>query len=471
MASETIFAYVGPKGSGKTHEGTKRAVEAARQRRGCVCVIPDLDVNKVAALVGIPVDELTKFFRVCDYDDVDRDDFWPDEKRVKLIRGPDGAFVPGPEFDARGWRESVVRAGDLVIIDEGWRWLESSKTIPKRFKTALHMARHWRGPLKWDDPDEAARWLREPCGACLPCRAQHPEQCMELWHPGLGGPREKGGDGTELVSTNILILTQDYSALDNRLRKQVDQICDIRSFKDETLPGWLQAIAKKLPFGWGKGLVTDGHYSVSTFDGHRLPERKTKQYMTNRKAFEKLPHLPAIHGLFEKAGGQALEVGVDKRGGLGQDSAYGRMMYLVSVFAIAVPLLVWVAWGKINGLMTPKDASAPQAVASPAAPPNGTPTAANPTNPAGTSDRPRTAPLGIARVVGTIGGKPVLIAPNGLVRMAEDGELARTQEGYVGDVDGARVSAWSAPVGGRVGRDRLGVDGPGAGLAGTLAGF
>lgn len=184
----------------------------------------------------------------------------------------------------------------------------------------------------------------------------------------MGGPREKGGDGTELVSTNILILTQDYSALDNRLRKQVDQICDIRSFKDETLPGWLQAVAKKLPFGWGKGLVTDGHYSVSTFDGHRLPERKTKQYMTNRKAFEKLPHLPAIHGLFEKAGGQALEVGVDKRGGLGQDSAYGRMMYLVSVFAIAVPLLVWVAWGKINGLMTPKDAKAPQAVASPPRP-------------------------------------------------------------------------------------------------------
>ena len=165
-----------------------------------------------------------------------------------------------------------------------------------------------------------------------------------------------------------------------------------------------------------------------------------------------------------------MEVGVDKRGGLGQDSAYGRMMYLVSVFAIAVPLLVWVAWGKINGLMTPKDAKAPQAVASPPRPR----WQAGRVRPDQHRRHVRSAAhrsLGIARVVGTIGGKPVLIAPNGLVRMAEDGEPARTQEGYVGDVDGARVSAWSAPVGGRVGRDRLGVDGPGAGLAGTLAGF
>jgi len=473
MASETVFAYVGPKGSGKTHEGTKRAVEAARARRGCVVIIPELDVSKVAELVGIPLAELSTFFRVYDYDAVDLPNFWPDEKRLKLTKSADGSFVPGPEFSPTGWRESIVRAGDLVIIDEGWRWLESSKTIPPKFKTALHMARHWRGPVRWDDPDEAARWLRDPCNSstCLPCRVHQPNECPVfdgngIWHPGMGGPRDKGGDGTQLVSTNILILTQDYSALDNRLRKQVDQISDIRSYKDETLPGWLQAIAKKLPFAWAKGMVTDGHYSVSTFDGHRLPERKTKAYQTNRKSFEKLPHLPQIHGLFEKAGGQALEVAVDKRGGLDQDSRYGHIIWLIGVFAVAIPILLFLAGSKLTKMMGHGDAKKVAAPTASTAPPNPGAAAADQN-----SSKPRIKPLGVARVVGTIGGSAVVVTPSGLVRMGKATELVRTQEGWFGDVEGSHVDAWSAPVGGRVGRDSLGVDGPGASIAGAVAGY
>jgi hypothetical protein len=49
VASETIFAYVGPKGSGKTHEGTRVVLEQLKLGRFVVAVIPTLSRRLISA--------------------------------------------------------------------------------------------------------------------------------------------------------------------------------------------------------------------------------------------------------------------------------------------------------------------------------------------------------------------------------------------------------------------------------------
>ncbi|WP_271298914.1 zonular occludens toxin domain-containing protein [Sphingomonas sp. CV7422] len=451
MASETIFAYVGPKGSGKTHEGTRVVLEQLRLGRFVVAVIPSLDVNRVVELLDD--DTVRDRLRVVDYDAVERDDFFPDEDRIKLIKGPEGEMIAGPMFDGRAWRETIVPTGAVVVIDEAWRWLESTQSIPPRFKKALHMARHWRGPANWRSAEDRERFMADPCGSCENCTEGLVRQCVELWHPGKGGDVAKGGDGTVLVSMNILLLTQDYSSLNRTLRKQIDQICDIKSYKAGAVPPIIQ---KLFPF-WR----TDGRYSVSTFEGHKIPDRRSKAYNVERKAFEILPHLPEIHGLFEYAGGQALERAVDDRSSASNDSRLGYIKYAAFLAVVAIGVFGYWTYTGIRDMVTPKNAAgAPvEAVASSTA--TYAPATAK-TAPAAPVRQRRPT---LARVAGAVAGTTFVVDDEGRLHPS-DTPLDFDQNGPQGEYDGYQVSLWSAPVraSGNGRRGGNGVTGPGAGI-------
>lgn len=447
MASETIFAYVGPKGSGKTHEGTRVVLEQLKLGRFVVAVIPTLDVNKVVELLDD--ESVRERLRVVDYDAVDQENFFPEESRIKLVKADDGSFVPGPNYHPKAWRESVVRCGAVVVIDEAWRWLESTKSIPERFKKALHMARHWRGPADWRNAADRERFLDD----------------VDLWHPGLGGDPAKGGDGTRLVSMNILLLTQDYSSLNRTLRKQVDQICDIKSYKKGAVPELVQKL-----FPWWR---TDGRYSVSTFEGHILPERRSKKYQTDRKSFEILPHRPEIHALFEYAGGQAMERAVDDRSSAANDSRLSYIKYVAFLAVIAIAVFGWLAYRGVNKMIASAGAPAAAAKSEASAPPTqGQDAQAGSTVPAGADQRKALPKSTVARVAGAIGGQVMVIDSEGNLEPAPS-DMSFGELGPEGVVDGYAVSLWSAPVvgGGSGGRRGLGVSGPGAGLAGAAVRF
>lgn len=504
MASETIFAYVGPKGSGKTHEGALAVCKMLLIGRRVVAVIPDLKVERVHAFLSQPlenivglffdekerdeftkagllrqfdetVDQLRKRLIVCDYEAVDRDDFWPDEigvryddgsgatigqdrsqaakpkpKRKMIRMGEDAVMFVGPAeveeqkgphgFRPTAWRESIVWCGSAVVIDESWRWLESKATMPKAFNTALRMARHWRGPLDWRDPEDVARWT-----------ADGPNP----WHPGHGGPT---GDGTGLVSTNVLFLTQDYHALDRNLRRQVDQICDIRSYAEGTLPPLIQWIGAKFPKLFPTWDVR-GKYSVSTFASHRMPEdRQSKAYKNARKSWALRKHQGAIHGLFQKPGGQALEMAFDKRSSAGSDAQLNKLgsnIWMVFVILVICGFFGWRSFSN-RYMAKPETVAAtptPGATSTPA--PGATPAAG--VAPAGTVQQgnvqlqaaPRPSrPEPVGRVVGVVAGYPVLADAEGNLHLREVGSLVRTDVGEFGDVQGKTVDRWSAPVGG-----------------------
>ncbi|WP_125445773.1 hypothetical protein [Sphingobium indicum] len=445
MASETIFAYVGPKGSGKTHEGTRVVLEQLKLGRYVVAVIPTLDVGKVCELLDD--ESVRERLRVVDYDAVDQENFFPDEARIKLVKADDGSFVAGPDYHPKAWRESVVPCGAVVVIDEAWRWLESTKAIPERFKKALHMARHWRGPSDWRKQSDRDRYMDD----------------VDLWHPALGGNPAKGGDGTRLISMNILLLTQDYSSLNRTLRKQIDQICDIKSYKKGAIPPVIQKI---FPF-W----KTDGRYSVSTFEGHILPERRSKKYQEDRKSFEILPHRPEIHGLFEYAGGQAMERAVDDRSSASSDSRLSYIKYVALLTIAGIIVFGWWTYQGVNKMIG--SAGSPAATADQTSP-EGAETKSPALGPAAQNAVGRISAIAkspVARVAGAIGGQVIVINSEGNLEPAPS-DISFSERGPEGVVDGYQVSLWSAPLGASGGRRReLGVSGPGASLAGAAVKF
>lgn len=401
MASETIFAYVGPKGSGKSHEGVCRLVDVIKAGRSVVAVIPDLRLDRVADLVELPLEDLRRWVRIVDYDDVEREDFWPDEHAVRH----------GSEHYRRdAWRESIVRSGDVVIIDEAWRWLESSRSIPPRFKRALHMARHWRGPADWRDPASVDRFLNAD------------------WAPADGGEE---GDGTVLVSTNILLLTQDYQALDKNLRRQVDQVTELYSFPKGFFPPWVQRFVP--------GLRTDNRYNAVTFDSHRLPTKGTKAY-TQYRSKEIHFHRPEIHHLMEKAGGQALETAIDGRRQLmsSAEAKHIKLMAIVVVLLIVVAGTKSVLWWR--SLPGNGSSGEPTATASAAAP-RAQATNSDIIQPV-RSKSAGEAPAGHVRAIGTVGGVAVVYDGD---RLIFRDEFLKGREGptYV-DSSGNVVSRYSA---------------------------
>lgn len=133
-----VNLYTGVMGAGKTHEAVKELVlvhsrlKSGQQRpRGIVTNISGLDVTRVSAMLGHDcsrlVDETGAHgIQVVSYERVIEPHFFPTEKEVL----------------AGTTAHCVVQAGDLVIIDEAWRYYQPGMKIPHEHMEFLRMHRH-----------------------------------------------------------------------------------------------------------------------------------------------------------------------------------------------------------------------------------------------------------------------------------------------------------------------------------------
>lgn len=124
-----VRLYVGPSGSGKTYEVVKNLIlPALQQGRRVITNIAGLeyDLMKLYTKKKLPDYDLQKF---------------------GILENVDTDTVNHPlffrhEHDTRDKITSYIQAGDLVCIDEIWRYLPRRGELPERFLNFLKMHRH-----------------------------------------------------------------------------------------------------------------------------------------------------------------------------------------------------------------------------------------------------------------------------------------------------------------------------------------
>lgn len=124
-----VRLYIGPSGSGKTYELVKNLI------------IPALMAGRrvITNIAGIEYD-LLKDYCSRKFNDFDVEKFG----KIQLV---DTDEVSHPlffrhEHDEKNGINSYIQPGDLVCIDEIWRYFDDTKALPDRFLNFLKMHRH-----------------------------------------------------------------------------------------------------------------------------------------------------------------------------------------------------------------------------------------------------------------------------------------------------------------------------------------
>lgn len=128
-----ITLFCGSMGAGKTYEAVKYVIlPNLKLGRPIVTNIRGLDHRKIAAHLNLPEARIAELLRVIAFDEQDKiigptggcthDSFWPDEQD-------------------RGH----VRHGDLLVLDEAWRWMRSARQMTPRLMEYMRMHRQWAG--------------------------------------------------------------------------------------------------------------------------------------------------------------------------------------------------------------------------------------------------------------------------------------------------------------------------------------
>lgn len=125
-----INAYTGLMGSGKSYEVVENVIlPAVLAGRRVVTNIAALQIDDVYAYLverdGVKAESLGSIVQIVN-EDVDKPDFFP----VELVPGV--AVV-----------DSICRAGDLVVIDECWRWWGAGSKISAAHMNFFRMHRHF----------------------------------------------------------------------------------------------------------------------------------------------------------------------------------------------------------------------------------------------------------------------------------------------------------------------------------------
>lgn len=128
-----IIAYTGLMGSGKSYEVVENVIlPAIRAGRRVVTNVANLQQDDIKAyLVEKFEADLAKLGQIVQVsnDDIERKDFFPVEVQ------------PGEEAPS-----SIVQPGDLVVVDECWRWWAAGAKIPPHHMTFFRMHRHFVHP-------------------------------------------------------------------------------------------------------------------------------------------------------------------------------------------------------------------------------------------------------------------------------------------------------------------------------------
>ncbi|MGB4117338.1 MAG: zonular occludens toxin domain-containing protein [Polaromonas sp.] len=125
-----INAYTGLMGSGKSYEVVENIIlPALASGRRVVTNVANLQIEDINAYLqesqGIAPQKLGQIVQVQN-DDLEKDNFFP----VELLPGQ----MP---------IQSVVQPGDLVVVDECWRWWSSGSKIMSAHMVFFRMHRHF----------------------------------------------------------------------------------------------------------------------------------------------------------------------------------------------------------------------------------------------------------------------------------------------------------------------------------------
>lgn len=128
-----INAYTGLMGSGKSYEVVENVIlPALRSGRRVVTNVANLQQDDIRAYLiekfDVAADKIGQIVQVLN-DDIERPDFFP----VEVQPGE----IPS---------DSIVKAGDLVVVDECWRWWAAGAKISSAHMTFFRMHRHFVNP-------------------------------------------------------------------------------------------------------------------------------------------------------------------------------------------------------------------------------------------------------------------------------------------------------------------------------------
>lgn len=128
-----INAYTGLMGSGKSYEVVENVIlPALLVGRRVVTNVANLQQDDIFAYLvekfGADLDKLGQIVQVVN-DDIEKPDFFPEEVKAGEVALP-----------------SIVLPGDLVVIDECWRWWAAGARITPAHMTFFRMHRHFVNP-------------------------------------------------------------------------------------------------------------------------------------------------------------------------------------------------------------------------------------------------------------------------------------------------------------------------------------
>lgn len=138
-----IHAITGVMGSGKSYEAvSEKIVPAFRDtKRRVITNIEGLDVKAIAEYCKLELDDVTERLVLVTDDRIIQPGFWyePDEPGSISEAATD---VVSPDFLA-GRTNTVVQPGDLIVIDEVWRYYNRGTQLPGDAMRFFRMHRHY----------------------------------------------------------------------------------------------------------------------------------------------------------------------------------------------------------------------------------------------------------------------------------------------------------------------------------------
>lgn len=149
--------YSGIQGSGKSYEVVQGVIvpNVAKGRRVVTNVAGlqyDLICDYCVANLGADRSQLGEIVQV-DNEDVSKPNFFPLEEKDSpflsaIARAKDEGLIADLRAKHEEWKNSfVVKGGDIVILDECWRWYTSDTKLPDGHLKFFRMHRHFLHPV------------------------------------------------------------------------------------------------------------------------------------------------------------------------------------------------------------------------------------------------------------------------------------------------------------------------------------
>lgn len=141
----SIHAITGVMGSGKSHEAVKEKVAtalAADDTRRVVTNIEGLNYDAIAEYVKKPIDNIRSRLISVTYERVAEVGFWYDpEGGVQEVKTQNPEVITSITIPPT--TDSVVKPGDLVVLDEMWRYFNRGTKLPDDAMRFFRMHRHY----------------------------------------------------------------------------------------------------------------------------------------------------------------------------------------------------------------------------------------------------------------------------------------------------------------------------------------